>query len=153
MTENLEPQKPTWFELTDGDAPSAQVTKVNKKLPAIAVLVAGAVIASGAFFANASDSENVGGTNSSTSISQVDNSTAAIAGTTAATEVATSPTVAPNNSGPAITSVNKNIQNPATGGMKAPGGDGDDDDDDDDEREHEGRERGERGEHRDRDEH
>jgi hypothetical protein len=55
MTPNTTPEKPEWFELTDGDAPSAQVKKVGKKLPAIAVLVTGAVIASGAFFANASE--------------------------------------------------------------------------------------------------
>ena len=55
MTPNTTPEKPEWFQLTDGDAPSAQVKKVDKKLPAIAVLVTGAVIASGAFFANASE--------------------------------------------------------------------------------------------------
>ena len=55
MTPNTTPEKPEWFELTDGDAPSAQVTKVNKKLPVIAVLITGAVIATGAFFANASE--------------------------------------------------------------------------------------------------
>ncbi len=57
MAEDLTPQKPEWFELVDGDAPSAEVRKVNKKLPAIAVLVTGAVIATGAFFANASESD------------------------------------------------------------------------------------------------
>ena len=55
MTPNTTPEKPEWFELADGDAPSSQVKKVNKKLPAIAVLVTGAVIASGAFFAHASE--------------------------------------------------------------------------------------------------
>lgn len=55
MTPNTTPEKPEWFQLTDGDAPSAQVKKVDKKVPAIAVLVTGAVIASGAFFANASE--------------------------------------------------------------------------------------------------
>jgi hypothetical protein len=156
MTENLEPKKPTWFELTDGDAPSAQVTKVNKKLPAIAVLVTGAVIASGAFFAHASDSENVGGAIPSTSINQVDNSTAATTGATGATtEISNTQPAGVKNSGPAIATVNNKVQDPTQSGMKAPGGNGHDDDDDeddgdDDEREHEGRER---GEHRDRDEH
>ena len=44
-------KKPEWFELLDGDAPSAQVKKVNKKLPIFAAVVTGAVIASGALFA------------------------------------------------------------------------------------------------------
>jgi hypothetical protein len=56
MTPNTTPEKPEWFELVDSDAPSAQVVKVNKKLPILAVLVTGAVIATGAFFANASES-------------------------------------------------------------------------------------------------
>lgn len=55
MTPDTTPQKPEWFELADGDAPAAQVTKVSKKLPAVAVLVTGAIIATGAFFANASE--------------------------------------------------------------------------------------------------
>lgn len=55
MTEN---KKPEWFELTDGSAPSAQVAKVNKFLPVTAALIAGAVIATGAFFANASQSDS-----------------------------------------------------------------------------------------------
>jgi len=54
---NTTPEKPDWFELTNGDAPSANVTKVNKVLPALAVLVSGALIATGAFFANASSDQ------------------------------------------------------------------------------------------------
>lgn len=150
MTENLEPTKPTWFELTDGDAPSAQVTKVNKKLPAIAVLITGAVIASGAFFANASHSENLGSDIPSTSITHVDSSAAATTGATGATtEISNTQPAAPKNSDPVIATVNNKVQDPAQSGIKAPGGNGYDEDDDD-EREHEGRER---GEHRDRDEH
>ena len=57
MTEN---KKPEWFELTDGSAPSAQVAKVNKFLPVTAALIAGAVIATGAFLANASQSDSQG---------------------------------------------------------------------------------------------
>ena len=55
MTPNTTPEKPEWFQLTDSDAPSAQVKRVSKKLPAIAVIATGAIIASGAFFANASE--------------------------------------------------------------------------------------------------
>lgn len=57
MTSNETPNKPEWFELINGDAPSAQVTKVNKVLPSIAVLVSGALIATGAFFASASGNQ------------------------------------------------------------------------------------------------
>ena len=69
-----QPKKPEWFELLDGDAPSAQVTKVNKKLPVIAAVVTGAVIASGALFAGAS-AENSTDQSAVASIGQVDNST------------------------------------------------------------------------------
>jgi hypothetical protein len=54
---NEEMNKPEWFELTDGDAQSAKVTKVNKKLPIAALLITGAVIATGAFFASASENQ------------------------------------------------------------------------------------------------
>jgi hypothetical protein len=60
MTPDTTPEKPEWFELADGDAPAAQVKKVNKKLPAIAVVVTGAIIATGAFFANASEESHTG---------------------------------------------------------------------------------------------
>ena len=150
MTENLEPQKPTWFELTDGDAPSAQVTKVNKKIPALAVLVTGVVIASGAFFAHASDSESVDENPSSTSINQVDNTTSANSGLT--TEISNTQPATPNKSGTVIATVKNGVQEPAQPGMKAPTGKSHDDDEDDDheDRERKGHERGEgreRGEH------
>lgn len=159
MTENLEPQKPTWFELIDGDAPSAQVTKVNKKLPIIAALVAGAVIASGALLANASDRENIVGTSGSTSMSQVDNTTSATSNPSGITnEVSNSQPAAPNTTGAVVATANNKIQDPTLGGMKAPGGrdhDDDDDDDEDDDDDHEDRERNghERGEGRERGEH
>ena len=68
-----QPKKPEWFELLDGDAPSAQVIKINKKLPVIAALVAGAVIASGALFSGAS-AESSTGQSAVASIGQSSNS-------------------------------------------------------------------------------
>ena len=67
-------KKPEWFEMAEGDSASANVTKVNKKLPAIAVLVTGAVIATGAFFASASESDAEAEGQPTTSITSVDNS-------------------------------------------------------------------------------
>ena len=58
MTPNTTPEKPEWFELADAETSPVQVTKANKKLPAIAVLITGAVIATGAFFANASEGKS-----------------------------------------------------------------------------------------------
>ena len=55
MSEEM--KKPEWFELADSDAPSAQVRKVNKKLPVAAVVITGAIIATGAFFASASEND------------------------------------------------------------------------------------------------
>lgn len=138
MTNNSESKKPEWFELTDGDAPSAQVTKVNKKLPAIAVLVTGAIIATGAFFASASESDSDEGQIAATTFNQVDKQATGATGTTS--EVTNPNPAAPATSG---------IQDPAQGGIKAPGGNIEEGDDEDG-REHEGRER---GEHREGDEH
>jgi hypothetical protein len=134
MTRNSESKKPEWFELTDDDAPSARVTKVSKKLPTIAVLVTGAIIATGAFIASASESDSDEGQIASTSFNQVDSQGASATGTTS--EVTNSNPAAP---------VTTSIQDPAQGGMKAPGRNvevGDDEDGHDEGREHEGRERG-----------
>jgi hypothetical protein len=59
MTPNTTPEKPEWFELAEDAAPAPEIKKVSKKLPAIAVLITGAVIATGAFFANASEGKVV----------------------------------------------------------------------------------------------
>ena len=122
-------KKPEWFELLDGDAPSAQVTKVDKKLPVIAALVTGAVIASGALFAGAS-AENSTGQSAVASI-----------------EVAAA-TTDPSIQG--STSTTPSVKNPA-GGMQAPGANGGDDDDDDYDDDNDDDDRHERGEGRDRD--
>ena len=54
MTPNTSPKKPAWFALIESDAPSAQVRKVDKKLPAATAFAALAIVASGTFFANGS---------------------------------------------------------------------------------------------------
>ena len=119
-------KKPEWFELVDGDAPSAQVTKINKKLPAIAVLAAGSVMALGTFFSSASESgaQTVSSTEQSLSVaaeSPVATTPAPVA-TNSTSDNSVSPVIATNN--------------PNQGGVQAPGlaNGGDDDDDDDDDR-------------------
>ena len=150
MTQNFNSPQPEWFKLVDSDAPSAQVKKVDKKLPAIAAVVAGAIIAAGGLFANASGENQV--------VSQILESSASTATSTSTTAdsiatkssqstspilknvnnsaIATAAPVAPNQGG---------RQDPSTGGMSAPTGGNDDDDDDDDDDEREG--------HGDRDRH
>lgn len=118
-----QPKKPEWFELLDGDAPSAQVIKINKKLPVIAALVAGAVIASGALFSGAS-AESSTGQSAVASIGQSSNSP------TPTSSSSTSAAVA-----------NSLAKDPAVG-IQAPGSNVGEDGDD---------ERHERGEGRDRD--
>jgi hypothetical protein len=54
MTPNTSPKKPEWFSLIESDAPSAQVRKVEKRLPVATAFAALAIVATGAFFANAS---------------------------------------------------------------------------------------------------
>jgi hypothetical protein len=125
MRNQPEPQKPEWFELLDGDAPSAQVAKVDKKLPIIAALVIGAALVSGSLFASA----NGGGEQSAVAATnQVVNATDAtmqsVAGTTS------DALQSPDNS---ITQ-DGSIQNPSVSGVKPPrGGDDDDDHEDEDE--------------------
>lgn len=112
-----EMKKPEWFELADSDAPAAQVKKVNKKLPIAAVLITGAVIATGAFFASASENDA-----SAEGISQPSLASSTTAGTTPGANTSSDP-AAPNATTPGI-------QDPTQGGVPAPGvhrGDGDGD--------------------------
>ena len=120
--------KPAWFRLVDNDAPSAQVSKVDKKLPLIALVVTGVIAVSGTFFASASDSNAPLNTNA---ISDVvgNNSTSVVtqseAPASSNSTINVSSPVAPANG----------LQNPAQGGVNAPRGDhADDDDDHDDDR-------------------
>jgi hypothetical protein len=48
----MTPKKPDWFEMTEGDSSSSGIRKVNKKLPLIALLAAGTIIAAGSIFAS-----------------------------------------------------------------------------------------------------
>lgn len=142
-----EPQKPEWFELLDGDAPSAQVAKVDKKLPIFAAVVIGAALLSGTVFAGA----NSGGQESAVAATnQIENSTGA-SGATSATVGAisgtTSEALQPSNDSSLR---NGSIQNPTVSGVKPPRGGGDDDDEDDHKEDDDDDHRRER---RDRDEH
>ena len=48
-------KKPEWFEITEKGDAYAGIQKVNKKLPIITLVVAGAVILGGSIFANANN--------------------------------------------------------------------------------------------------
>ena len=54
MTSNTSPEKPDWFALIEKDAPSAQVRKVDKKLPVVTGFLAITIVALGTFFSNGS---------------------------------------------------------------------------------------------------
>ena len=54
MTSNTSPEKPGWFALIEKDAPSAQVRKVDKKLPVVTGFLAITIVALGTFFSNGS---------------------------------------------------------------------------------------------------
>ena len=117
MSEEM--KKPEWFELADRDEPSAQVSKVNKKLPIAAVLITGAVIATGAFFASASENDA-----SAEGITQTSTASSSTAGATPDATTSSNP-AAPNTTTPGI-------QDPTQGGVPVPGanrGDGDRDGD------------------------
>ena len=51
----MTPKKPDWFELTDGEDSPANVRKLNKKLPIMALAATALVIVAGSIFANAND--------------------------------------------------------------------------------------------------
>lgn len=77
MTPNTSPKKPAWFALIESDAPSAQVRKVDKKLPAAIAFAALAIVVSGTFFANSSSTSESPATStlaSSTGVTPVDDS-------------------------------------------------------------------------------
>lgn len=77
MTPNTSPKKPAWFALIESDAPSAQVRKVDKKLPVATAFAALAIVASGTFFANGSstsESPAAGTLASSSGVTSVDDS-------------------------------------------------------------------------------
>lgn len=156
MTENKKDAgqsagKPEWFQLIDSDAPSAQVSKINKKLPLTALIVTGVIALSGTFFATASDSNLPVST---TAVSDVADSNITSEVTPSAVPANSNSTL--NVSSPVAPA--NGLQNPAQGGVTGPRGDHDDDDrwgwltghgeDDDDHDEddddHENREREER---------
>jgi hypothetical protein len=147
MRNQPEPQKPEWFELLDGDAPSAQVAKVDKKLPILAAVVIGAAVLSGTIFAGA----NGGGQESAVAAtSQVDNAAGA---TNQSVSGVTSEAIQPSNNSIAQ---DGSIQNPTASGVKPPRGGGDDDDDDhgdDDDDDHDDHDDRRKDRDRDRDEH
>ncbi len=150
MRNQPEPQKPEWFELLDGDAPSAQVAKVDKKLPIFAAVVIGAALLSGTVFAGA----NSGGQESAVAATnQIENSTGtsgATSATVGAVSGTTSEALQPSNDSSLR---NGSIQNPTVSGVKPPRGGGDDDDDDDDYDDDHEEDDDHRRERRDHDEH
>lgn len=129
-----EPNKPEWFEIAASDNASAAVTKVDKKLTVLAALVAGGIIAVGAFFANATESTPA----KAESVSPI----------AAATAAAASPST--SSTTPGGTTAPSGVENPSQSGIQAPKG-GDEDHEfgehHDHDGDHEGREHHERGEH------
>lgn len=127
MTSNTSPKKPDWFALVEKDAPSAQVRKVDKRLPAITGFLAIAIVALGTFFANGSmsaepsiTSNSVASTiSASTSVNAV--TSAQVSGKVKATKVAESQS-------------NNKIADPTLNGGGNDDDDDDDRDDDDDDR-------------------
>lgn len=117
--------KPEWFQLIDGDAPSAQVSRVNKKLPVIALIVTGVIAVSGTFFASASDSQSPASTSAISDV--VDSNSTSEVTPSARTAISNSTVDATSPVAPA-----NGLQDPAQGGVTAPRGDHEDEDDDHD---------------------
>jgi hypothetical protein len=143
MTPNTSPKKPAWFALTENSAASAQVRKVDKKLPAATAIVALAIVAFGTFFASgsmnfdSSPTSNLAGTSMSTVTSgQVNQSE--VAQTTTAAAATAAVTQIPVQNAQAVKSL-KVVAPQSMNGIADPtlNGGGDDDNDDDDEDEDE----------------
>ena len=121
-----EAQKPEWFEMAESDDASAAVTKVNKKLPAIAVLVTGVIIGAGAFFANASESN----ANAESITQMVASATSSPAATDPTANSSNTPSTGVQSPGATAIPSQGGIANPSQGGIQAPNGrDGDRDGD------------------------
>jgi hypothetical protein len=145
MTPNTSQKKPAWFALTENSAASAQVRKVDKKLPAATAIVALAIVAFGTFFANgsmnfdSSPTSNLASASMSTvtsgDVNQGDVNQGEVAQTNTASSASTAVTQTPTENAQAVKSV-KVVAPQSMNGITDPtlngGGDDDDDDDDDD---------------------
>jgi hypothetical protein len=125
MAKDFNTSKPEWFQLVNSDAPSAQVRKIDKKLPAVAAVVAGTIIAMGSFFAQATEESQ---SNSQVLASTQSASTQADSVEVQASTTTSSPKIANTPIATSAPVAQQKIQAP-TGG----GGEDDDDDEDDDE--------------------
>ncbi len=121
MAKDFNTSKPEWFQLVNSDAPSAQVRKIDKKLPAVAAVVAGTIIAMGSFFAHATD-ENQG--NSQVLASTQSSSTQADSVDVQASPTSSSPTVANTPVATSAPVAQQKIQAPTGGGDDDEGHDG-----------------------------
>jgi hypothetical protein len=137
MTPNTSPKKPDWFALIENSAPSAQVRKVDKKLPAATAIVALAIVAFGTFFANGSINFDSSPTSNMASTSMSTVASGEVAQTAVATTATSPATQTPAQSAKAVSAA-KNITVAAPQSMNSitdptlNGGGKDDDDDDDD---------------------
>jgi hypothetical protein len=136
MTPNTSPKKPAWFALIENNSPSAQVRKVDKKLPAATAIVALAIVAFGTFFASGSMNFDSSPTSNmaSTSLSTV--TSGEVAQTTTAIDATAAVTQAPAQNAQAVKNV-KVVEPQSMNGIADPtlngGGDDDDDDEEDEE--------------------
>ena len=143
MTPNTSPKKPAWFSLIENSAPSAQVRKVDKKLPAATAIVALAIVAFGTFFANGSMNFDSSPTSNLASTSMNTVTSGEVAQTTTATSATAATPETPAHSAKAVSTVKntKVVAPQSINGIADPtlngGGDDDDDDDRDDEDEDE----------------
>jgi hypothetical protein len=143
MTPNTSQKKPAWFALIENSAASAQVRKVDKKLPAATAIVALAIVAFGTFFANgsmnldSSQTSNLASTSMSTVTSGEVNQSE-VAQTTTAADATAAVTETPVQNAQAVKSVKsvKVVAPQSMNGIADPtlNGGGDDDDDDEDNR-------------------
>lgn len=143
------PKKPEWFELADSDQPEVTVvTRRRRVRPVIALVVSGAIIGTGALFANVEDKEiahaddvvapsidnNAGISRSddpSTSNGAVANdSTPQNSTNNSKSAIANPSTTSGNGGGVANPSTQDKIQNPMTSGGGRNHEFGEDDDDD-----------------------
>jgi hypothetical protein len=136
MTPNTSPKKPAWFALIENNSPSAQVRKVDKKLPAATAIVALAIMAFGTFFASGSMNFDSSPTSNMASTSMSTVTSGEVAQTTTAADATAAVTQTPVQNAQAVKSV-KVVAPQSMNGIADPtlngGGDDDDDDEEDEE--------------------
>lgn len=135
----MTPKKPDWFELTEGGDPSAGIRKIDKKLPIVTLVVAGAIVLGGSIFATANNEPSAVAETPTSSQTLAASQSATTDNSSSASTSTSTNGIAPAGTSAKTSSGLNSLPAPTVGNVPQRG-----------DRDHEGRED---GEHRERGEH